>query len=77
MLQEEVSDATLSYLRLALASLLQETDSRMLKVSYMSRDNAQKADHRRTKPERSWETSHKQSRVHARSLLTAGTPLDA
>ena len=42
MLQEEVSDATLSYLRLALASLLRETVLRMLKVSYMSRDNAQK-----------------------------------
>ena len=40
---QEVSDATLSYLRLALASLLQETDSRMLRVSYMSRDNAQKS----------------------------------
>ena len=33
LLQEEVSDGTLSYLRLALASLLQETDSRMLRVN--------------------------------------------
>ena len=30
---QEVSDATLSYLRLALASLLQETAYRMLRVS--------------------------------------------
>ncbi len=62
-----------------LTSLLQETVLRKLNVSYMSRDNAKMAkmaDHRRTKPERSWETSQKQSRVNARSLLTAGTPQD-
>ena len=78
MLQEEVSDATLSYFRPALASLLQETDSRMLRVS-MSGDNCAKMVFacELTKPESSWETSQDQSRVHARSLLTARTPLDA
>jgi len=47
----------------------------MLKVS--NEPVLGKKGHRRTKPERSEETSQKQSRVHARSLLTAGTPLDA